>query len=179
MPPVTTCPAGCAKPCVDWHDWERCSACHAPFHYWRWTDHDNEASKRRLGERVYVCACLLWTSLHDRRLGQRLLSQNPNWSAVCNYYSMVHSLRLFWFVLYGSYPTRHDDLAKVLRGLADAKSDWRIEGLEPGRKPVSAAAFQGLLQNEFKAPELSDQVTLMGEMFDAAKNLRSDSSAKA
>ena len=149
MPPTALCHAGCTDPCVNWHDWERCADCHDPFHYWRWNDQVQHISKQRLGERVYTCACLLWTALHDRRLGQRLLSQNPNWSAVCNYYSMVHSLRLFWFVLYGSYPTGHSQLAQGLRS-GGARANWSIERLRPGGKRLSAPAFQSVLQDEFK-----------------------------
>ena len=175
MSSPTSCSVGCGDPCVDWHEWEGCSHCHAPFHYWRWIDQDQETSKERLGERVYICACLLWTALHDRRLGQRLMSQNPNWSAVCNYYSIVHSLRLFWFVMYGSYPKGHAPLAKGLQAESGAKADWRIEGLRPGNKPLSAAAFQGLLHNELHAPTLSAQVPDIGAMFESARNLRNDS----
>lgn len=176
MPPVTPCPTGCANLCVDWHDWERCRQCHSPFHYWRWFDLDPETSKQRLGERVYICACLFWTALHDRRLGQRLLNQNPNWSAVCNYYSMVHSLRLFWLALYGSYPKGHSDLAKGLQcGRPGARADWTIELLEPGKKRLSGPAFQALLQDQFNAAVLATQVPLIGAMFDAARNLRNDS----
>jgi hypothetical protein len=175
MPPVIPCPSGCLDPCVDCHDWERCPQCHAPFHYWRWFDLDPETSKQRLGERVYICACLFWTALHDRRLGQRLLSQNPNWSAVCNYYSMVHSLRLFWFLLYGSYPTGHAQLAQGMRGGWGARADWRIERLRRADKRISASAFQALLQDEFNASKLSLEIPLTGSMFEDARRLRNDS----
>jgi len=175
MMPAPPCPNGCVDPCADWHDWERCPDCHAPFHFWRWTERNAHTAKKRLGERVYICACLLWTALHDRRLGQRLLQQHPNWSAVCNYYSMVHGLRLLWFLIYGSYPTGHAQLAQGLRGRHGAKANWEMDRLPEGSKRLSVVAFQSLLRQEFNAPMLADHVSLLGDMFESARILRNDS----
>lgn len=174
--PNNRCPNGCGDPCVDWHDWERCADCHAPFHYWRWNDLDHEAAKQHLGERIYICACLFWTGLHDHRLGQRLLSENPNWSAVCNYYSMVHCLRLFWFMLYGSYSTGHNSLARGLQsGGRGARADWSNDLLRRGETNLTSASFQAVLRDEFQDGAIADKVPLIGAMFERARVLRNDS----
>jgi hypothetical protein len=124
---------------------------------------------------LYICACLLWTALHDRRLGQQLFDVNPNWSAVCNYYSIVHSLRFFWFALYGSYPSGHSALANGLQdGESGTKADWKTEELRPGRKRICSGAFQGLLK-EIGAVDLALQVSVLGQMFESARLLRNDS----
>jgi hypothetical protein len=88
---------------------------------------------------------------------------------------MVHGLRLFWFVLYGSYPEGHAHLAQGLRGEYGAKANWTIDRLREARKRLSATAFQSLLRQEFNAPTLADQVPLMGGMFEAGRILRNDS----
>jgi hypothetical protein len=94
---------------------------------------------------------------------------------VCNYYSIVHSLRLFWFTLYGSYPSGHSELTKgLIDGESGAKVDWKKDELRPGRKRICLAAFQGLL-NDLTAVELAHQVSPIGKMFESARMLRNDS----
>lgn len=174
--PRYRCPIGCANPSTDWHDWERCPDCHPPFHFWRWNTLNREASEQRLGERIYISACLLWTAIHDRHLAHRLLHQSPNWSAVCHYYSIVHCLRLFWFLLYGSYPKGHAELAKGLQsGTRGATGNWSNDQLRPGEGSVSSASFQTLLRYRLNSQTLSDHVPLVGTMFEQARVLRNDS----
>jgi hypothetical protein len=77
-----------------WTDWATKPELHGPFNYWRWKEEKVEESEQRLGERLYVTACLLWTALYDRHIAQEFQADTPNWSAVAAYYSMVHALRL-------------------------------------------------------------------------------------
>jgi hypothetical protein len=86
---------------------------------------------------------------------------------------MVHSLRLFWFLMYGGYPTKHDQLGKGFQ--TKAKPNWAIYGMEKAKLPLSSAIFQSLLRNEFKIPTLADAVPLIGGMFETARELRNDS----
>jgi hypothetical protein len=162
-------------PCVDWRDWEANKDEHPACHYWRIVSQDDSASEYRLGERLYIMACLLWSSLHDQFLGRKFLGSFPNWSAICSYYSMVHALRLFWFTTYGSYPTSHFQMAEGLttRGKG-AAANWQNQEIGQGRA-IRVTAFQGLLREAFGSQAFSDKLPLVGEVFRQAKELRNDS----
>jgi len=171
------------NPCNDWHDWERFPEDHDPFHYWLWDASVESQSEERLGQRVYISSCLLWSALHDRYVGGCLLDKYPNWSAICNYYSMVHALRLFWFVLYGSYPTGHAEMGDSFdpnTRHARARATWCQEGMRGGvrgrgRPAITFAAFKQLLEDELQQPTLAARLGDVGDVFLAAKELRTDS----
>jgi hypothetical protein len=167
-------PPAVAPPCTDWHDWEDRPHEHGPINYWRWDDANVQQSEERLGQHIYICSCLLWTSHHDRYLGRLLSDHHPNWSAVCNYYSMVHSLRLLWFLIYGSYPTRHEQMAtSFLRTYhPSVKHDWL--GKEP-MPEITSRALIGFIRDKLERPQLADDLPLVGRMFDEARKLRNDS----
>ena len=150
-------PTNHSTPCSDWRDWETNKADHPAFHYWQ-RNHEQTLfaldTDHRLGERLYIMACLLWTSLHDQFLGRKFISLYPNWSAICCYYSMLHALRLFWFTSYGSYPTGHFQMGKGLStNGGGAAADWQRQKLGKGR-PIDVTAFQGLLRDKFGSDAL-------------------------
>lgn len=153
--------------CTDWNDWTKYPELHPAFSYWR-------VDEQRLGERIYILACLLWTSLHDYCLAKRFSNQFPNWSAICSYYSMVHALRFFWFLSYGSYPTGHAQMAKSLR--ADergAAADWR--SVQRSCTRIKAEAFECWLSERLANESLSKTLLSVGNAFDQARQLRTDS----
>ena len=118
------------EPCRDWHEWADIPDQHPDFSYWRWDDEDSQASEQRLGERLYIMACLLWSSLHDYCLARRFTDSYPNWSAICSYYSMVHALRLFWLLAYGSYPTGHKQMAdRLTSSINGTRANWQRDTL--------------------------------------------------
>jgi hypothetical protein len=162
------------KKCSDWHEWERCPE-HTPFHYWRWNPQEESRSDQRLGERIYIMACLLWTALHDRRLGRTLATQYPNWSAVSSYYSMVHATRLLWFLIYGSYPKLHKKMADSLKNAGFAKPDWSHGNFPRGSICLGSSAFQGFIDTELGLPKRSKQLTHLGSLLSSALELRNDS----
>lgn len=170
------------NPCTDWHDWERFPNVHIAFHYWLWDTSNEPQSEERLGQRIYIASCLLWSALHDRYIGRLLKERHPNWSAVSNYYSMVHALRLFWFLLYGSYPTRHADMGHGFdpNARSGARPDW-FESQMRGRMPstqrpsIKFTAFEELLKVALRIPNLAERLSDVGHVFSTAKELRNDS----
>jgi hypothetical protein len=159
-----------------WTDWSAKPAEHGPFNYWRWNKSAIDQSKRRLGERLYVIACLLWTALHDRHFAKERQADTPNWSAIAGYYSMVHALRLVWFVLYGSYPTGHRPMANALSGSLGAIANWAQEkGVPEGKAKVTLRALQSAIREGFGCPDLADRLQAVGRVFGAAIALREDS----
>lgn len=163
-------------PCKDWRDWDRedTKQYHAPHHYWRW-DASNEAlSTARLGQRMYTTACLLWATMHDAGLGARLASEHPNWSAICSYYSMVHALRMTWFVLYGGYPTGHHEMVRPFLGNQPARPDWEHGDLQSARANIYNSALAGAIREGLRAPELAEELPIVGGLLDCARKLRDD-----
>src|SRR5262249_17130442 len=129
-----------------------------------------------LGERLYVIACLLWTALHDRQVAKQRQTDTPNWSAIAAYYSMVHALRLVWFVLYGSYPTGHRPMADALSGRSGERANWGPEeGVPEGTARVTFPALQSAIVEGFGCPALADRLKAVGSVFGAAIDLREDS----
>jgi hypothetical protein len=165
-----------APECKDWHDWLSKPDLHRRFDYWAWKPQDRPRSEQRLGERMYTTACLLWTALHDHYVGTQLNERYPNWSAVAHYYSMVHALRLLWFVLYGSFPTGHSAMAKALTGASSARADWGPDTI-PARDEarISLAALQGAIGDGLGKPRLGGRLAGIGGAFAAAIKLREDS----
>ena len=167
---------GDRKPiCKDWCEWAAEPDLHPPFHYWRWNDAERHRSDPRLGQRIYISACLLWTAMHDRLVGKRLADKYPNWSAICSYYSMVHALRLVWFVLYGSYPTRHAPLGEAMAGAQSIIADWSHGDLRRGGARLSADALKGALRDGLGDADLANRVATIGRVFCHAVELRKDS----
>lgn len=162
--------------CEDWNDWRTQPELHRPFHYWQWDGENPDGSEQRLGERLYTTSCLLWAALHDRHIGERLQARNPNWSAVASYYSMVHALRLLWFLLYGSYPTGHTAMAHALAGRRGVKANWgREEGVPEGDTAIARSALQGAIREGLGEAGLADRLPSIGGIFGAAIRLREDS----
>ena len=167
------------EPSGDWQDWQRRPDVYRIPQSWRWQDSNIGLSEQRLGQRVYITACLLWATLHDRRTASQLRLSNPNWAAVASYYSTVHALRLFWFVVYGSYPTGHAEMARALAGSprrSSARANWGEElGLGRDTAEVTSAALQSAVRDGLNRADLADQMPLVGKAFEAAKELRNDS----
>lgn len=160
--------------CNNWSEWEAEPDLHPPFHYWRWNSTQPQRSEQRLGQRIYISACLLWTALHDRLVGKGLVDRYPNWSAICSYYSMVHALRLVWFVLYGSFPTRHTPLGEAMAGTRCIDADWSHGDLERGGARLSADALKGAIRDGLGDADLADRVATIGRVFCDAVKLRED-----
>jgi hypothetical protein len=162
--------------CMNWREWAEKPNLHPPFNYWRWDERNHDTSIQRLGERIYVGACLLWTSLHDRHIGNRLASSYPNWATVCYYYSIVHALRLLWFFLYGSYPTSHSAMAKVLSTEQGTRANWgRDTGVPPGKAVICSSALKGAIAEGLGQPTLAARLPEVGTVFASAIRLREDS----
>ena len=162
--------------CTNWRDWFDQPEKHNPFQYWAWDDADRASSERRLGERIYICSCLLWSALHDRRLGLRISGTHPNWSAVCAYYSMVHAARLLWFLSYGSYPKRHAELAASLAGSdRGVVPDWCIGEFPRGRTPICTVALQGFIAGALELRAQAERLPAIGNLLASALSLRNDS----
>jgi len=69
-----------------------------------------------MDKKFYVGFCILATSLNDYAVGRSLHRQNKlDWACTAYYYSLVHALRLVCFLVYGDFPMRHDNLAKVFK----------------------------------------------------------------
>ncbi len=167
---------GRRKPiCEDWREWAAEPDLHPPFHYWQWNDEERHRSEQRLGQRIYISACLLWTAMHDRLVGKRLADKYPNWSAISAYYSMVHALRLVWFVLYGSFPTGHAPLGKVMVGETSTEVGWSPGDLRKGRVRISADALIGAIREGLGDADLANRVAMVGRVFCGAVKLREDS----
>ncbi len=161
--------------CNNWLEWAAQPELHSPFHYWQWKDSDRHLSEQRLGQRIYISACLLWTALHDRLVGKGLADRYPNWSAISAYYSMVHALRLVWFLLYGSFPTRHAPLGEAMAGTRSIDADWSQGNLERGGARLSADALKGALRDGLGDADLANRVATVGRVFCGAVKLREDS----
>ena len=161
--------------CNNWNEWEAEPDLHPPFHYWRWDSTQPQRSEQRLGQRIYISACLLWTALHDRLVGRRLADRYPNWSVICSYYSMVHSLRLVWFVLYGGFPTSHVPLGEAMAGQRSTAADWKPSGFGQGRARLSTVALTGAIRDGLGNADLANRVAMVGRVFCAAATLRNDS----
>jgi hypothetical protein len=171
MPPPQRAPD-----CEDWNDWRTQPDSHLPFQYWQWDGNNPAGSEQLLGERLYTTSCLLWTALHDRHIGEQLKARNPNWSAVASYYSMVHALRLLWFILYGSYPTGHSAMSHALAGRRGVKPNWgREEGVPPGESAITRSALQGAIRDGLGEADLAERLPSIGGIFGAAIRLREDS----
>lgn len=172
--------------CKDWHDWETKPEEHAPFHFWKRMDVDSRTIKTRLGQRMYTTSCLLWSSMHDRVMANKLADQCPNWSTVCSYYSMVHALRLAWFVLYGGYPTGHSSMGNVLADRTydynrkeyidggQANANWHHGDLESGRAQITHSALVGAIEQGLVKRDLAEQLESIGRVFQSAVDLRND-----
>ena len=164
------------EPCRNYSDWLTNEQDHPAYHYWHWNAGDPRQSEQRLGQRIYIAACLLWTSLHDQSLATTFLREYPNWSAICSYYSMVHVWRLFWFVAYGSYPTGHSQMVSSLKsGRPGAEANWQSRELGRSQTAIAVEAFQGWLSERLSCPRLTEQLPLNGNAFAASKDLRTDS----
>lgn len=155
-------------------EWEGSPEEHAPFHFWKWDGADEERSQRRLGERLYTMACLLFSAMHDRMVSDELAERCPNWSAICSYYSMVHALRLVWLIIYGGYPTGHAPMGNVLAERGNAAADWHHGDLQRGRAPISGTALQNAIRHRLQQPELADRLPQVGNVFLKASRLRND-----
>lgn len=164
----------------NWEDWAANPDKHPRFHYWR--PDDEALAEERLGEWIYTACCLTFTALHDRGVAETLAGSRPNWSAITSYYSTVHALRLFWFAVYGGYPTRHAELGQSLR--RSAGFDWpRL--IPGGRREVAGAPrlIQDLVSGAAACTALkhlgvSNAATVrlgeLGAAFTAACRLRND-----
>lgn len=160
--------------CHDWNQWKTDPAGHAPFHYWRWDELEPTRSTARLGQRMYTTACLLWASMHDAGGGKRLAQEHPNWSAISHYYSMVHSLRLAWFVLYGGYPTGHANLVKPFTGTESAVANWAHGDLRAGTANIYRDALHGAIRAGLGNAALADELPTVGKIFEVSRKLRED-----
>ena len=159
-------------PCVNWRDWDALPNEHPSFHCWRCKNGPEE----RLGERLYITACLLFSAIHDHCLSRQLANMYPNWSAIAAYYSMVHSLRLFWFNAYGSYPTGHRQMVDSLtRDQPGAIANWQNQILGRTRTSVRLEAFEGWLKEGLGDVGLAARREPIGQIFSLAKELRNDS----
>ncbi len=160
--------------CRDWTEWATRPDAHGPYHYWRWNPSGAARGRERLGQRIYTIVCLLWSALHDRIVGEGLRARHPNWRAIASYYSMVHSVRLVWFVLYGGYPKGHSQLGAAMSGDGAARADWSHGDLRAGRAPIHCDALRGALQIGLKREDLAQRLNSIGQLFSAAVRLRND-----
>jgi hypothetical protein len=87
---------------------------------------------------------------------------------------MVHSIRLVWFALYGSYPTGHSEMGRVLTG-GDVVPDWAHGGLKKGNARISACALKGAIAEGLNREDLPDRLCCIGSVFFKAGKLRNDS----
>jgi hypothetical protein len=169
--------------CHTWTEWADQPTLHKPFDYWRWRPQNEQRSKERLGQRLYICSCLLWTALHDRDVATRLVSESPNSSAIAAYYSMVHALRLVWFVLYGSYPTGHSKMAMCLsREISDGEApqfpDWARDQFAcdaNNSSRIARDALEGAIRDGLQRTDLANELPRVGQLFEKAIKLREDS----
>ncbi len=161
--------------CTSWRDWEQSPSLHGPFQYWRWRGDDPITSKQRLGERIYIIACLLWSSLHDTRFANELKGRYPNWSAISSYYGMVHALRLIWFVLYGSYPQMHRPIREALCPNGAAPVDWQREVLDGRKVKIASEALCGAMESGLHRSDLAERLGEVGVIVEKAAKLRNDS----
>jgi len=136
-------------------------------------------SKRKTAQHWYVSFCLLLSAIQDHLTGISLRNnRNLNWSVTANYYSIVHSVRMLFFLYFGDFPTSHS----ALRGLGanhrngHIRLNWLSQFCSELDEPNIPESVNILISD---AKQVVDPQTRIGPLISSLGKLRNDSNYEA